>query len=104
MVGWGFGEWRGRRRAGEITYGCRLLPARIEEWYQGQGVLLPRCPSEKVQRGSQWARVLVALVRTSEGFEWFVAKWWETITMIAPLRRNLNLLLRLTRVEANVDS
>ena len=58
----------------------------IEGWYQGQG-LLPRCPSEKVQRVSRQARVLTVLVRTSEGYEWVVVKWWETITMIAPSRR-----------------
>ena len=82
-AGWGFEEWRGRQRAGEITYECRLLPVWIEEWYQGQGCLLPRCPSEKVQRGSRWAKVLAVLVETSEDYEWVVAKWWETITMIA---------------------
>ena len=87
MAGWGFEGWRGWRRAGEITYECCLLPARIEGWYQGQGVLLPRYPSEKVLKGNRLARVLAVWVRTSEGFEWVVAKWWETITMIAPSRR-----------------
>ena len=87
MAEWGLEGWRGWRRAGEIAYGYRLLPVWIEGWYQGQGVLLPRCPSEKVQRGNQWARVLAVLARTSEGFEWVVAKWWEAITMIAPSRR-----------------
>ena len=86
-AGWGFEEWRGWQRAGEITYECRLLPAQIEEWYQGQGFLLPRCPSEKAQRGSRLAMVLMVLVRTSEGFKWVVAKWWETIAKIAPSRR-----------------
>ena len=84
---WGLEGWRGWRRAGEIKHVCRLLPVQIEEWYRGQGFLLPRCPSEKVQRGNQWARVLAVLARTSEGFEWVGAKWWETITMIAPSRR-----------------
>ena len=87
MVGWGYKGWRGRQRAGGITYGFRLLPARIEGWYQGQGFLLPRCPSEKVQRGSRWVRVLAVLARTSEGYEWVAVKWWETITRIAPSRR-----------------
>ena len=63
VVGFGGGG------VGVITYECRLLPARIEGWCQGQGVLLPRCPSEKVQRGNQWVRVLAVLARTSEGFE-----------------------------------
>ena len=76
----------------------------IEEWCQGQGFLLPWSPSEKAQRGSRWAKVLAVLVRTSEGYKWVAEKWWETITMIAPVKENLNLLLRLTRVEANVDS
>ena len=65
----------------------RLLPVWIEGWYQGQGCLLPRCPSEEVQRGSRWAKVLAVLVRTSEGYGWVAVKWWETITMIAPSRR-----------------
>ena len=82
MVGWGFEGWRGWQRAGEITYECRLLLVRIEEWYQGQG-----CPSGKVRRGNLWAKVLAVLVETSEGYEWVVAKWWETITMIAPSGR-----------------
>ena len=86
-MGWGFEEWKGRQRADEITYECRLLPVRIEEWCQGQGFLPPRCPSGKVLRGSWWARVLAVLVRTSEGYEWVVAKWWETIAKIAPSRR-----------------
>ena len=79
-------EWKGRRRAGGITYEFRLLPARIEGWCQGQG-LLPRCLSEKVQRVSQWAKVLVVLVKTNEDCEWVAVKWWETIAMIAPSRR-----------------
>ena len=33
---------------------------------------------------SRWAKVPVALVRTSEDYEWVVAQWWETMTMIAP--------------------
>ena len=84
---WGFEGWRGWWRADGITYECRLLPVWIEGWCQGQGFLPPQYPSEKVQRGSRWARVLVVSVRTSEGYEWVVAKWWETITMIAPSRR-----------------
>ena len=36
---------------------------------------------------SRWARVLVVLVRTNEGYEWVVGKWWETMAMIAPARR-----------------
>ena len=64
-----------------------LLPVRIGGWYQGRGCLLPRRPSEKVQRGSRWAKVLAVLVETSEGYEWVVVKWWETIAMIAPSRR-----------------
>ena len=86
-AGWGYKGWRGRQRAGEIAYRFRLLPVRIEGWYQGQGFLLPRYPSEKVQRGSQWAKVLAVLVRTSEGCEWVAVKWWETIVKIAPSRR-----------------
>ena len=87
MVEWELWGWKGKRTAGGITYECRLLPARIEEWCQGQGFLPPRYPSEKVQRGSRWARVLAVSVRTSEGCRWVAAKWWETITMIAPSRR-----------------
>ena len=75
MVGWEFEGWRGWRRAGEITYECRLLPVQIEEWYQGQGCLLPRCPSEKILRGNLWAKVLAVLVRTSEGYGWVAVKW-----------------------------
>ena len=84
---WELWEWKGRQKADGITYEFRLLPVRIEGWYQGQGFLLPRCPSEKVQRGSRWARVLAVSVRTSKGYEWVVAKWWGTIMMIAPSRR-----------------
>ena len=84
---WELWEWKGRQRTGGITYRFRLLPVQIEGWCQGQGFLLPRCPSEKAQRESRWAKVLAVLVRTSEGYEWAVAKWWETITMIAPSRR-----------------
>ena len=87
MAEWGFEGWRGWRRAGEITYECRLLPARKEGWYQGQGCLPPRYPSEKVQRGNLWAKVLAALVETSEDYGWVAEQWWETITMIAPSRR-----------------
>ena len=36
---------------------------------------------------SQWARVLVALAGTNEGYEWVVGQWWETIAMIALARR-----------------
>ena len=86
-AGWGFEGWRGWRKAGEITYVSRLLPVRIEEWCQDQGVLLPRCLSEKVQRGNRLAKVLAVLVGTSEGYEWVAVKWWETITVIAPSRR-----------------
>ena len=84
---WELWEWKGRQRAGVITYEFRLLPVRIEGWCQGQGFLLPWYPSEKAQRESRWAKVLVALVGTSEGCGWVAAKWWETITMIAPSRR-----------------
>ena len=84
-------------------YEFRLLPGRIKEWCQGLGFLLPRCLSEKLPRVIQWARVLVALAGTNRGYEWVVGQWWETITMIAPFKENLNLLLCLTRVEANVD-
>ena len=84
---WELWEWKGRQRAGVITYEFRLLPVRIEEWCQGQGFLLSQCPSEKVPRGSLWAKVLAVLVRTSEDYEWVAEKWWETITMIAPSRR-----------------
>ena len=87
MVGWEHGGWRGWRRGGEITYVFRLLPARTEGWYQGQGCLPHRCPSEKVLRGNLWGKVLTVLVRTSEGYGWVAEKWWETITMIAPSRR-----------------
>ena len=87
MVEWELEGWRGWRRVGEITYGFRLLPAWIEWWCQGQGFLLPRYPSEKVQRGSLWTKVLAVLVRTNEGYEWVAVKWWETIAVIAPSRR-----------------
>ena len=39
-------------------YEFRLLPVRIEGWCQGQGSP-PQCPSEKVLRVNQWARVLM---------------------------------------------
>ena len=68
-------------------YGFRLLPVRIEGWYQGLGFLLPWCPSEKALRGNRWAKVLAALVGTSKGVKWVAEKWWETIAMIAPSRR-----------------
>ena len=68
-------------------YGFRLLPERSEEWCQGRGFLLPRCPSEKLPMVSWWARVLMVLAGTNEGCEWVVGQWWETIAMIAPLRR-----------------
>ena len=84
---WGFWEWKGKQRADGIMYEFRLLPVRIEGWYLGQGFLLPQCPSKKAQRGSRWVKVLAVSVRTSEGYEWVVAKWWETITMIALSRR-----------------
>ena len=87
MVEWEPWDWKGRRRAGVTTYEFCLLPVRIEQWCQGQGFLLPRCPSGKAQRGSRWAKVLAVLVRTSEDYEWVAVKWWETITMIAPSRR-----------------
>ena len=35
----------------------------------------------------QWARVLVVLVGTNEGYEWVVGQWWETMSMIALARR-----------------
>ena len=53
---------------------------------------------------SQWVRVLAVLVRTSEDYEWVAAKWWETIYDDSSVEENLNLLLRLARVETNVDS
>ena len=53
---------------------------------------------------SRWARVLVALAGTNKGYEWVVGQWWETIAMICSSgKENLNLLLRLTQVEANID-
>ena len=70
-----------------ITYEFRLLPVQLEEWCQGQGFLLPRHLSEKLLMVSQWARVLVALAGTNEGYEWVVGQWWESIAMIAPERR-----------------
>ena len=36
---------------------------------------------------SRWAKVLMALAGTNEGFEWVVGQWWETIAKIAPARR-----------------
>ena len=59
---------------------------RLEEWYQGQG-FPPQCPSERLLMVSRWAKVLVALVGTNEGYEWVVGQWWETIMKIAPVRR-----------------
>ena len=87
MVEWGFWEWRGWQRGDGITHGSRLLPGKLEEWSQGQEFLPLQCPSGKVQRESQCAKVLTVLVGTSEGYEWVAAQWWETITMIAPSRR-----------------
>ena len=58
----------------------------LEEWYQGQG-FPPRCPSEKLLMVSQWAKVLMALAGTNEGYEWVVGQWWETIMKIALARR-----------------
>ena len=45
--------------------------------------------SEKSLRGFLWVRVLVVAAGTSEGFEWVVEQWWETIMVIAPSRRTL---------------
>ena len=46
----------------------------------------------------------MVLVETSEDYRWVGAKWWETIYDDSSVKENLNLLLRLTRVEASVDS
>ena len=68
-------------------HGFHLLLEWSEELSQGQGVLLPWCPSEKVPTVSRWARVLVALVGTNEDCGWIVGQWWETIATIALSRR-----------------
>ena len=85
-----------------ITHGFRLLPGQLEEWSQGQGFLPLRYPSGTVQRESRWAKVLVVLVGTSEGYKW-VAQWWETIYDDSSIEENLNLLLCLAWVETSVD-
>ena len=76
---------------------------RLEEWCQGQG-FPPWCPSEKLPMVSRWAKVLVALVGTNKGYEWVVGQWWETMySEDSSSKENLNLLLRLARVETNID-
>ena len=89
MAELGFEGWKGQQRGDGRAHGFRLLPGWLEEWSQGQGLLLPWCLSGKSLRGFLWARVLVVAGGTSEGFVWVVEQCWEAITVIAPMRRTL---------------
>ena len=56
-----------------VESGSRVSSSSVSKWEGSEG--------------SRWVKVLAVLVGTNEGYEWVAVQWWETITVIAPLKR-----------------